>query len=80
MLISIVPELDIPLDTIRLSAEVVAVLPPKFMRWWMLSVSLLRPAENSTYRLSLTDEICLKTVHALNLPILDGQAIKRWSE
>ncbi len=60
MLISIVPELDIPLDTIRLSVEVAAALPPKFMRWWMLSTSLLRPAENSAYRLSLTDEICLK--------------------
>lgn len=80
MLIDIVPELDIPLDTIMLSAEVVAVLPPKFMRWWMLSVSLLQPPENSTYRLSLTDEICLKTGYAFNLPILDGQAIKRWSE
>lgn len=38
MLTSIVPELDIPLESIRLSAEVVAALLPKFMRWWMLSV------------------------------------------
>lgn len=38
MLTSIVPELDIPLESIRLSAEVVASLLPKFMRWWMLSV------------------------------------------
>ena len=38
MLISIVPELDIALESIRLSTEVVVVLPPKSMRWWMLSV------------------------------------------
>ena len=32
MLISIVPELDMALESIRLSAEVVAALPPKPMR------------------------------------------------
>ena len=38
MLISIVPELGIALESIRLSTEVVVVLHPKSMRWWMLSV------------------------------------------
>ena len=36
-------ELDIPLDKIRLSAEVVAALPPKSIRWWMLSVIKIGP-------------------------------------
>lgn len=31
-------ELDMPLEQVRLSDEVVAGLPPKSMQWWMLSV------------------------------------------